>query len=300
MLGFLVPGKSDGNIFIAQCSNGKSSAVQLTNVKSGFFYHYVQWRDMNNDGRLDIITARANKGLFSSTAELLWLEQPASNPLGGAKWKEHTLVSGPSAPDVKFLLLNDTGSSFYLVSANFFSSLLVLYEIDGLNGNVIANRTLDQSHPFYDIHLTDFSAAGAGSALVVTTHEAGQGGFVYAYELPASGDLLQGNWTKHTLASGFPVTEGGFNQAAPGFLTPFTQPGSKAPWFFLAGDGSQSAYILSPSSSSSAFDYQVTLVANVKGVVGIVAASALNNTDGKSTFAVPNYDAGQVSFYKML
>jgi len=39
--------------------------------------HQATWADMNGDGRLDILTARASKPVVSSPrAEMVWLEQP--------------------------------------------------------------------------------------------------------------------------------------------------------------------------------------------------------------------------------
>lgn len=66
---------------------GSPQCVKLTTDKDGYFYHMVIWRDMNSDGRMDILTARVNKPVFgSSVGELLWLEQPPSSPLLYVLW----------------------------------------------------------------------------------------------------------------------------------------------------------------------------------------------------------------------
>ena len=53
--------------------------LKLTTDKNGFFYHMGIWRDMNGDGRKDLLTARVNKPIIgASTGELLWLEQPVN------------------------------------------------------------------------------------------------------------------------------------------------------------------------------------------------------------------------------
>lgn len=126
--------------------------------------------------------------------------------------------------------------------------------------------------PAYDVKLVDLDADGKRE-LLVTNHVGGNGGGLFAYDVPA--DISRGNFTKHVLATGFKVrpsscralarrvhpgplprpqvTEGGFNQAAPGFAYTFTpKVGSGGPkWIAVAGDGSQRAYLLRPSSSSS-------------------------------------------------
>ena len=51
--------------------------------------------DMNGDGLLDVLTARATKPIVGTqSGEMLWLEQPASNPLSGDAWTEHVISSG--------------------------------------------------------------------------------------------------------------------------------------------------------------------------------------------------------------
>ena len=61
--GFLVPGKSNGGVYIV-----RMDATDLTKVtdtvtiskKKGYFHHMGYWVDLNGDGRKDFITARSN------------------------------------------------------------------------------------------------------------------------------------------------------------------------------------------------------------------------------------------------
>ena len=60
--GFLVPvgGISTGKVCIFDVSDSSNVIqTQISTDKDGWFYHEVQWHDMNGDGRLDIVTARA-------------------------------------------------------------------------------------------------------------------------------------------------------------------------------------------------------------------------------------------------
>lgn len=72
------------------------------------------------------------------------------------------------------------------------------------------------------------------------------GGAVYSYKIPRS--PLE-TFERTTLASGFPVTEPGPNQASPGFLTPYTLRRGARPSILVAGDGSREAYDLVPDGS---------------------------------------------------
>lgn len=98
--------------------------------------------------------------------------------------------------------------------------------------------------------------------------------------------------------TGFAVTEGGSNQAAPGFLTPFSIGSNDIvngipPSILVAGDGSQRAYTMTPTAFS--FEYALEELINVDGVVGIIAVSQESSADGgDSYFFVPDYDHGKV------
>ena len=62
----------------------------------GYFYHTAQWIDLNGDGKLDLVTARATTPLVGSgSGELLWLEQPASDPVTNG---ELTVCAGVPCP----------------------------------------------------------------------------------------------------------------------------------------------------------------------------------------------------------
>lgn len=91
--GFLVPGKDSGGIYLVLNATDASPVVQAVKPKTfGHFYHMVQWVDMDGDGWLDILTARAN-GVFKFTGELLWFKNPGQE--GQYPWTEHVLATGP-------------------------------------------------------------------------------------------------------------------------------------------------------------------------------------------------------------
>ena len=61
--------------------NQKNNNIfQISKDKRGWWYHHVVWTDMNDDGLLDGLTARAKLGFFGTvSSEMLWLEQPNEN-----------------------------------------------------------------------------------------------------------------------------------------------------------------------------------------------------------------------------
>lgn len=68
------------------------SVTMISEMKEGYFYHMGEWIDMNNDGRLDFITARSNAE--AGGGELVWFEHPEEG-LTDATWTEHVVTEGP-------------------------------------------------------------------------------------------------------------------------------------------------------------------------------------------------------------
>jgi len=294
--GFLVPGKSTGGLYIISAPDGDFGAVspvKISTDKNGWFYHNATFIDMNNDGHLDVMSARAQKGIFSSGGELLWLENPGTS---NGQWTEHVIVQGP---DVIFQVTEIDGdpNTVDVVAAQFFSSKLSAYFINKAQptkGTAVDIDTgLGQA---YSVNVVDINADGKLD-LLVTTHENGPKSAVYAYEIPSN--VKNGTWTRHTLAdaSNFKVTEGGFNQDAPGFAYAFypnLKGNNKKPYILVAGDGSQTAYLMSPKSAD--FDYSIEKIISVNGVIGSIGIGDIDN-DGYVEFFVPNYDKSTVYAY---
>jgi hypothetical protein len=62
--GFLVPGKTNGGISFAPGGNGVyQDFITLFQNSNGYFYHQVEFIDVNGDGALDMISCRAKKPL---------------------------------------------------------------------------------------------------------------------------------------------------------------------------------------------------------------------------------------------
>ena len=60
--GFLVPGKGHGSVTLQPLYGGASHVISGTTGE--WFYHLVQWVDMDKDGTLDALTCKAQKPLL--------------------------------------------------------------------------------------------------------------------------------------------------------------------------------------------------------------------------------------------
>ena len=284
--GFLVPGKGTGSITVFNTDNDVS--FKITKDKGGFFYHRVIWHDMNGDGLLDAITARAKKPMIGrASGELLWLEQPVNNKAG--VWKEHIMVNGP---DVHFRIkdLNGDGQ-IEIVATNFFhKKLWLVTKSDGewtkhlIDGNM--------GKPF-DIELHDLNNDGKLD-LLATNHENDDKAAVFGYEIPAD---LTSEWKRHTLYSGFKTLQKGVGQGSPGealAIHPNKNDTSSKPVILVAGDGSQKAHMLTPvSQDSNSWEYTEEVVVDVGCTVGKLAIEDVD-FDGYMEIFVPAYDKDKI------
>lgn len=306
--GFLVPLKQTGGLYFLKidCNSTTDDAklffssdekpIEITTRKTGYFYHMVVWRDMNEDGLLDIVTARVNDPLFigKQLGQLLWLEQPKSNPVDNVPWTEHLLADGP---ETVFILtdLNLKDDQYEVIATQFFTQHLALYVFGLKNNSLLYSRYLDETiGPAYNVEMVDLNNDGKQD-LLVTNHVGDEGGSVYGYEIPL--DIKNGDFKRHTLASDFPVTESGSNQAAPGFAYSFKPHTSYTgkPYILVAGDGSQRAYLLTPTNTE--FTYNRTIIISVDGVVGSIGFGDVIGRDGWAEFFVPDYDGNKIYGY---
>lgn len=120
---------------------------------------------------------------------------------------------------------------------------------------------------------------------------------MFAYEIPT--DLSQ-PWVRHDLAVGFPVTQGGMNQASPGGAQAFfanDNVKNVKPVIVVAGDASQKAYLLTPNNDAKGdWTFTQSDVHNCKCTVGGIGVGDVNR-DGKKELYIPCYDAGYLATY---
>ena len=107
--GFLVPGKTAGKIELFDTSAGQQGGnkpiVITTDARDGhdWSYHWVVWKDIDNDGLTDALTARFRVPTFGDPiSQLIWLKNPGTAPPApGQDWEwQHFIQS--TGPDVYF------------------------------------------------------------------------------------------------------------------------------------------------------------------------------------------------------
>jgi hypothetical protein len=297
--GFLVPGKSTGAVnFIDGQTN---RVVPIVQSKPNYFYHRTQIVHWGPGGSLAVLTARAKKPIFGATESELVLLTPRGNFLeamdsgdGSLAFEETILVSGP---DVFFQAKDLDGDGIEeLVAAEFFGKKLVLFWWD--SGRLQKRLIDDQIGSVFDLVFGDLQGDGS-LALVVTNHEGGHQGAVYAYEVPH--DFKQGEWKKHPLLGQIVTHQPGFNSAAPGspiVFYPSSAPQGK-PWIFVSGDGSQRGHLLTPHSSNPTdWNYIETIILTSRSTIGKAAVGDVDGTGFKTIF-IPEYDGNQIDVFKI-
>ncbi|KAI9162799.1 hypothetical protein HJFPF1_04391 [Paramyrothecium foliicola] len=301
--GFLVPGKGNGGLWFSPSQTGGTSGalVKLSGTKSGWFYHKAEFVDVDRSGSLSIVSCRANVPLFGSRATMLVILRPQNRaqPLG--PWVETEIGAGCDALFTVHDLNNDGIPE--ILSTSFFTNEFNLYHTTASNGfaNITSIRKISLDKTIgaaFDVEVVDINGDGKLD-LLVSNHQgsgANPSPAVYAYEIPTDITNAAG-YIRHTLASGFPITQGGLNQASPGSPLAFLPNTSRKgrPYIALAGDAAQIAYVLIPGTTTG-WDYTVTTLHNCGCTVGKLAVGDVNG-DGKTEIYVPCYDNDRVVGY---
>lgn len=285
--GFLVPGKGDGAITFID--DETHAATRLTKKSDGFFYHRVRPVHWGLNQSVALLTARAKQPFFRPARGELVLLTPRRDAQGTVSWDERVLATGP---DVFFEAEDLDGDGVEeLIAAQFFGKKL---EIMWWDGGLLRRREIDKEvGTAFDVTLANLSGTQQ-RVLVLTTHEGGSRGGVYAYEIPE--DFKHGHWDKHTLLTGIQTRGGFMNAASPGSPTVF-YPGKAwgKPWIFVSGDDSQRGHLLVPKSQDPQdWSYSEHIILDSKSTIGRAAVGDIDG-GGHPTLLIPVHDANAVA-----
>ncbi len=296
--GFLVPvpPKSGHISYVDLTTNEVTHLDGDTWSRFGWFYHRAHFVDMNGDGRLDILTARAHK-LQSAQAELLWLEQPASDPDAG-HWVEHVIAK--DSTDVHFELTDLDGDGVdEIVSPQYFHPKLAVFWREG---DTWKSRDIDTSVTGFDVQVVDLNNDGKKDVLLSNAQHGP--GSVVAYEVPE--DFRSQAWTKHDVLTGTEtLIKDNKNSTSPGKAEAFysdSRDTQGKPLVLVSGDDSGKLFLLRPMSEDSrdwAYQSEVVFTSTLKDGKGTIGRTAIGdlNDDGYSELVVPAYHEGQVHIF---
>ncbi|KAI9154692.1 hypothetical protein HJFPF1_07249 [Paramyrothecium foliicola] len=301
--GFLAPTKNNGGIWFSpsKCDGSSGPLVQLAGTKENWFYHKADLVDVDRSGNLSIVSCRARLSQGPPATMLVILQpEDRADPFG--PWVETEIGTGCDALFTIHDLDNDGIPE--IISTSFFAGEFNLYHTTSTNGfadaasvrKISLDRTIGA--PF-DVQVVDVNGDGKLDLLVSNHQGLGASPIpaVYAYEIPANITNVAG-YTRHLLASGFPVTQSGVGQASPGSPTAFFPDNSSQgrPYIALAGDAAQIAYVLVPGSAPQGWDYTTTILHNCGCTVGKLAVGDVDG-DGKTEIYIPCYDNDLVVGY---
>lgn len=286
--GFLVPGKSDGNIFLA---DAKGRIHRITPQVKGAFYHEVEWHDFNGDGLKDILTLRVNQiGLLPGNynpGEMIWLENPGVDRMTSQEWKTHIITEGP---DVIFKTVPYQGGLAVFCTEFFREDPRISVRLLNMQGEQTALRVIDDTAGLpFAVNLEDLDGDGV-KELLFTNHQnndtevkAG----VFAYEVPWA-DLINGEYPRHTITyNPSPVKDPARGAGSPGFAYSFYpkkgMTGNKH--IICAGDGSFDVWYMRPTGR---FQYETQIV-DFDGTTGELLLHDFDG-DGIMDVLVPDND----------
>eukprot|EP01043_Picozoa_sp_COSAG02_P030942 COSAG02_NODE_1999_length_10148_cov_15.105483_4_plen_439_part_00 len=319
---FVSPAKATGEVALLDLARlpGTPHKMKISTDKAEYFYHEAQWMDVNADGLLDVVAARAHKPVFGAAhSELAAFLQP---PPGGASdsWKELVLTTGGAGPGVGFSLVDlDGDNKTQVVASQFFAAqdLSIWWcdaphwsscgsSVDGGVGASVAQSVVIDRDPdkagFFAVSWVDINGDGTKDLLATTNEANGKGG-VYAYEQPL-GDWRTEKWTKHTLATGYkptlPFLPG---RGSPGAALAFVpaehrqQQGEPRPSILVSADDGGFVDLLTPSAPLG-WSYLKQRVVNSTGTVGTLAVADLTGK-GATHFVCPLYAENKVALYSL-
>lgn len=290
--GFLVPLKSDGNIFFADKSGG---VHRITDGAKNKFYHEVEWHDFNGDGLKDMLTVRVNKIGFApgtyDEGDLMWLENPGSSNFL-RPWKHHYIAKGP---DVIFKTIPYKGglavfcTEFFRTKAPHDDPRISVRLLNS-KGEQTASRIIDDNLGFpFAVNLDDLDGDGK-KELIATNHQDDETEIksaIFAYEVPWD-DLINGKYKRHTLVYHPSLLKRPTAGAgSPGFAYAFyPKKGMTGPKHIVcAGDGSFDLWYLRPTGR---FQYETQII-DFPGTTGELLLKDWDG-DGIMDILVPDND----------
>ncbi|XP_002127502.2 uncharacterized protein LOC100183211 [Ciona intestinalis] len=303
--GFFMTGKDDGEVALMSMTDmayGKATPVTISSNPTGilWYYHRVEWHDMNQDGCTDAVTARSNGGgPAANYTQLVWFENPCSTQLT-PNWDVHVLTE--NVEDVYFRLHSMTLPSgeetTAVISSGFYSHLLTVVwsnTNDWTDVSSIQTLVIDNYGWYFDVEMVDINMDGKLDILTSTWSQTGLPGAVIAYEMP-DGDWTTEPWTRHILQGGYKsfIIAGSGSPGTANAFWPSTASTGK-PFIMVSGDDDGNAYVLTADSEdANQWSYSQTTIFKGSGTVGGIAVGDVDG-DGFMEVFIPAYTMKEIT-----
>jgi len=329
--GFLVPGKNAGKIELFDTSAGQQGEnkpiVITSDARDGhdWSYHWVVWKDIDNDGLVDALTARFRVPTFGDPiSQLIWLKNPGTSPPApGQDWPwQHFIQSG--GPDVyfeeeTFQVCPSEGDCFEysaIVTAELWTERVMIYYVVNEPGawanpaniqSMVVDTGVGQC---FEAHWADLNNDGKMEILAscYDTRKGNETGNFFLYEQNWSDPTMP--WKRSAIASGFIANSYLFgNSMTPGKSrlfwpseeyknTPTEFGAQPKPWIALSGDDDGIHYLLFPRSEDPAdMEYELRIMHDTEATTsGTMAIDDLDG-DGYMEIISAGYTAGEVYVY---
>jgi len=326
--GFLVPGKGLGQLELYDISEGTPKGpVNIVGTEHDWWsYHWVVWKDIDNDGLVDALTARFTVPTFGDPrSQLVWFKNPGTEPPPAhVNWDWQHFIQLEGGPDVYF-----EETLFYLypvdgagqgrieysviVTGELWNERVMLYYVENIPGawadpenikSVVVDAAPGQ--PF-EAHFADLNNDGVLEILAscYDTRPGNETGNLWVYEQSSEG--FDKPWKRTAIASGFianPYLFGG--SMAPGKsrlfwpseeykTTPTEDGATPKPFIALSGDDDGVHYILYPKSEDPAsMEYDMHVLLDTEETTAGTMAVADLDGDGFMEIISAGFTAGKV------
>jgi len=326
--GFLVPGKNTGKLEIYDTESTNVPWDQgPIDIAAGqdkeWSYHWIIWKDIDNDGLLDAFTARFRVPGFieggDPIAQLLWFKNPGTSPPeAGEDWPWQSFILLTGGPDVYFEetlfeICNPVCTEYSaIVTGELWTERIMIYYVENTPGawaipsNIKSIVVDDAPGQPFEAHFADLNNDGRLEILAscYDTREGNETGNFWVYQQP---EVLGAPWKRTSIASGFIANSYLFgNSMTPGksvlfwpsqeYKDTLTEIGTvPKPWIALSGDDDGVHYILFPRSEdpdNMEYDIQV-MVDTEETTAGTMAVVDLDG-DGFTEIISAGYTAGMV------
>jgi len=279
-----------------------------------FFYHKIAWADMDNDGDLDMITARViNDGPITPLdQDLLWFENDGV-PQSREQWKMHRIVAENHA-DVFFSAtqlprINGEGTQTVIAVGSFYAQRLELVWTEDPNDNwkntdLQKSVLIDTAGWYFDVHFHDMTMNGKKDMFASTWSRNGEYGQTMGYEMIGADWREPSSWSFNSVFNRFPQfanagfgSPGGFSIARLG-----ENDSNLKEHIFVSGDDDGQLYVQTPLSDTS-WRYETTSIYMTDDNVGFLTLTGATigevtagefTGDSTTDVLIPNYTRNEI------